>query len=620
MTLNIENNQNTVRNSNENAALVSQNKAQPQPLGGFVEIDYLDSLDQAQKLSYERFRSGNYCCSCCCCAPNPGIKGSISNQIVKCILNLIFVVGAYFTSYSSMEDYKGLKNNFDKEKATLKEYKVIVEEKDIVKEYKVNTFFSNNKYSWFDYVDFDYKCLLAYFICLVILLVFLIIEMIVYKSSIKKQKENGILQYIMIFFNGLFFIIFRIMAYPIFIDFIVSGIVLLSNPFGFDKIKKIYAGCHLFLCLLLFIFDFILNTMDKTFLLYADMNYTDTTENLTNDDKSKNSSISLGEKTIDINIKKKRLCLKDVTQKHNFKFKQVLLKGITNNHIYMKFGNDAVDNMLSISEWDYPVIDPIFSCIGNILSNIYYNILFIFIPTLFHANSYPEYADLKKAIDNDQKAKFKGIFKMYGNFENSITESRLYIFLVLSIIFLLFMLKRVYFGGTSRKGLIIFYYILSILYLILEIVYGLLSILLAIFSILCVFSIKDFKLLYGHFMACLIIQACCNAELPGKELHSLQYSVLLCDLLCRIKDDFNKLINNDIPEEEKKTEIQYTGKDSSQHTLKEYNIDGHPKYLYYDLDNSANNAVIINKIEIHHKEEFKSDDKIPDIDQLVLNE
>jgi hypothetical protein len=386
----------------------------------------------------------------------------------------------------------------------------------------------------------------------------------------------------------------------------------------------IYIGVgHLFLIILLFIFNIVLNSMNKTFLLYADMNYTDTNENLMNDDKSKNTSISIGGKSIDINIKKKRLCLYDLSQKHNFKFKQVLLKGITNNHINFKLGNKAVDNMLSITDWDYPVIHPIVSCIGDCLQNLHYNAFFIYLPTIFHANSYEQYKAIKALLGYGLNAKFAGIFKMYGNFENFVTESRFYIYLIIAILLLLCLLKRVYFGGTSRKAFIIFYYILSILFLIIGVAYMILSFILAIFSILCFITIKDLKSMVGSFDICLYVQIVVNAGFPSELLYSYKYSVRLCELLNDIRNDYNKLINADIPEEEKKTEIHFIGQDSSQHTLKEYNVEGHPRYLYYELDNSENKEIVNNNnqtvLQINNKGEFKPDDKIPDIDMLVLD-
>jgi hypothetical protein len=131
----------------------------------------------------------------------------------------------------------------------------------------------------------------------------------------------------MIFFNGLFHIVFRIFLFVIAYDIVIYIIVLIiGQPFELkievNGIKqerssteiedkwisshnKEVGASHIILCVFLFIFNLILNTMDKTFLLYADMNYTDTIENLMNDDKSKNISISIGGKSIDINIKKK---------------------------------------------------------------------------------------------------------------------------------------------------------------------------------------------------------------------------------------------------------------------------------------------------------------------------
>ena len=453
----------------------------------------------------------------------------------------------------------------------------------------------------------------------------------------------------MIFFNGLFHIVFRIFVFVIAYDIVIYIIVLIiGQPFELkievNGIKqerssteiedkwisshnKEVGASHIILCVFLFIFNLILNTMDKTFLLYADMNYTDTNENLMNDDKSKNTSISIGGKSIDINIKKKRLCLHDLSQKHNFKFKQVLLKGITNNHINFKLGNKAVDNMLSITDWDYPVIDPIFICLGDILKNIFYNAFFIYLPTRFHANSYTAYKDIKLALGFGQSVKFVKIFKIYGNFENLVTESRFYIYLVISILLLLFQLKRVYFGGTSKKILIILHFIFSILLIIIDVAYIILSLVLAIFSILCIFTFKNYKSYKSSiksFDISLYFQTALNLGFSSEFIYSIKFSAMLCELLNDIRNDYNKLINDDIPEEEKKTEIQFTGQDSSQHTLKEYIIEGHPRYLYYELDNSEDKEVVINInqtiLQNDNKEEFKPDDKIPDIDMLALND
>ena len=139
MTLNLENYQNTVRNTNENTILISQNRAltqtqtqaQTQPSEGFKEIDYLETLEPNLRVSYIGFRYGKYCCSCCCCSPSPGIRGSICNQITKCIINLIFVVGAYFTSYSNMEEYKELKDDY------------YIKGKEILKKYKIDLIYSS---------------------------------------------------------------------------------------------------------------------------------------------------------------------------------------------------------------------------------------------------------------------------------------------------------------------------------------------------------------------------------------------------------------------------------------------------------------------------------------------
>ena len=75
-------------------------------------------------------------------------------------------------------------------------------------------------------------------------------------------------------------------------------------------------------------------------------------------------------------------------------------------------------------------------------------------PTIFHANSYEQYKAIKALLGYGLNAKFAGIFKMYGNFENFVTESRFYIYLIIAILLLLCLLKRVYFGGTSRKAFI----------------------------------------------------------------------------------------------------------------------------------------------------------------------
>ena len=127
-----------------------------------------------------------------------------------------------------MEEYKELKDDY------------YIKGKEILKKYKIDLIYSSYSDYWFEYVDFDKKFSLYYFIVLAVLFLFLIIEMIIYKAIIKKQKENGILQYIMIFFNGLFYIVFKIILLIIIYDFVIFFIVLVSKPFSTKNKKETF--------------------------------------------------------------------------------------------------------------------------------------------------------------------------------------------------------------------------------------------------------------------------------------------------------------------------------------------------------------------------------------------
>ena len=348
---------------------------------------------------------------------------------------------------------------------------------------------------------------------------------------------------------------------------------------------------HLLILLLLTIFTGIVNYSDEVLFYLMEM-WNDDNDNCVenNLDKIKSKSISMGNQSVNVQIKlNKALYLKDQFGQ-NCEFRQILLENVRNDFIYIKTENKAVDNMLSISCWKYPNMDPVINYLKPIAKLIYGAIFIIYLPLLFHIKDQPAYVQLKEVfkITKFEKVKFIPIFKIVGAFENGVTVSRFVIFLIILIILELFRLKRYLLGGFSTNTFLTLFYALSIIALILIIIYLILSLLIVVFSILSILTLNDYKKAIFNtkdmsmLLVIFILQIILNVSVFGEIVKpALSRLTSIIKYLGLCKNELEKLYN---PEMQGNTDYQFVGLDMLPHKLNEVIIgEGYPRFLFYAL-------------------------------------
>lgn len=568
------------------------------PTYPYKEVTYENTLPSNYQGILPPSKRGGCCCTC-----GKGIKGNIIFLIVMCVLTIGLSLGAKLTSLSTLDEYKILK-------------KIIIQNLDYNNQGLPSSEINDFRFEkfWAEYDDFESNIIIVDIIFPCILLIFLIIELIIYNTNLKKESKNSILRNVIIFINILFYICFFILSTLLIYTWIYSLIVLLFNPYyfegagnsnnflqsAFSSNGKITGAIHIIILFILLIFNFLLTSTDDTIILLLGMYNEDDDKNLQNNmDKIKTKSLSIGNENINTQIKlNKCLYLKDLgTEGKTFTFKQILLENIKDDFIYINTENLGVQNMLSISNWQWPYKDPIVNILKPYAILIFISIIIIYVPTLFHIKDQAFYQTLKEIFKsgNSEKIKFTSIFNIVGDLESGITTSRFYVFAILLVILILFIIKRIYFGGFSRLLYINLSFYFSIILFIINLIYVILSICLAVFLILSIITIKDYLSNFSNaftpkgitkLIYILIIQGALNASFFGEMgKPALSKSKDLLANLSGIKSELSKLKETN---ELGKTEFQYIGLDSNSHVLTEVIIPGNQRYLFYSLNNNAN--------------------------------
>ena len=333
--------------------------------------------------------------------------------------------------------------------------------------------------------------------------------------------------------------------------------------------------------------------------------------NITNkgDDKIKEASINVNDKKIDILIKtNQNLYLKEITSKI-LTFKQILLKNITNDYIYIYIKNDIIKNMLSITDWQYPKLDQMYIYLNN--AYIYTLVAFLFLSPciLFHVNDEPLYFEIKDQfkLEEFSNIRFINIYNYYGNFEKGVTLSRFYLYLFSIIIIYLFMIKRAIYRNKFESFVTLISNILSRLFIILNVIYNILNIILIVFSFLAYSALTEYSKRYkekfeieiktGNISTIFILQGFLNIFFFLDFLRLICISAALSIYISEIKNNPFISNKNESSNGESLSEIKYIGLDSNEYTLYEYQIEGHPRHLYYSFKKPSeknNNLTNIN--------------------------
>lgn len=292
------------------------------------------------------------------------------------------------------------------------------------------------------------------------------------------------------------------------------------------------------------------------------------------------------------------------------------------NYIYIKIKNEAIKNMLSITDWRFPKTDKMYKKIFGIFKATYLMLMLSSFCLIFHLKDEELYLFIKGILKKNSslKLEYREIFILFGNLEIVLSELRFYYYLIICIILLAFMYKRIKYGGKLLYNFK-YSFILSIVSFIINIIMLLLSLIIAIFGFLCKITELDFRMkmsysqthtniFYIHFAlnilySLYIIELCIQS---GK----------LIKYLRKTKNDYNNLYKYE-GNEESENQFIYIGKDFEHYILYEIQIEGFPRYLFYSLKpinikeiqnerNNDNNKEISNNINTNRnifEEEIK---------------
>ena len=448
--------------------------------------------------------------------------------------------------------------------------------------------------------------LISYLVFLILYLIFEIFSLLLHKNVIKLEIK-GALYNIIVLINIIFLIIFYIYI-PLFIYlFIYSILVSTISPLNVNYHSEITRTKSLIeeewdnnktlpivnsvIIFVMYIFIHFQTSIKASIILYLSMKFEG--DDL-NNAKIKTKKLDINNKTLGIEVKANQiLYIKESGSNTFYKFKEMKIEGETNNFIHVRLENEAIIDILSFTDWDYSYFNDIFLKLAKI-SKFIYGILIVSIASFkMHINNEINYILMKEIyFDIDEnEPKFYDVFIMYGSLEKSFSESRFALYIISLFFILLFMLKRVYFGGFSKYAFSLISFIFSSFFILLNIILALLTfimIIVTIFSLVSYFDgFKDLK--EDMIIMKLFIQIALNICILGIIIPLLMNTIRLTISLNRIRNEVSNLNNNKASEElEIKKGFKYKGLDFQEHILNELQIEGHPRYLYYTLDNNKN--------------------------------
>ena len=288
----------------------------------------------------------------------------------------------------------------------------------------------------------------------------------------------------------------------------------------------------------------------------------------------------------------------DTSKKNIYKFKKLNIVNLTNSFIYMRLGLNSVTDQISLAEWNYPDLNLIFSRLADMCNSIYI-ILFFSVP-LFKMHVDDELTYQLVRIVNKlslTKPKFSDKFDKYGSYEKKFTESRFIFYLIQLIILLLFMLKRIFFGGFKEPKYLLISFIFCIICIINNIVYILLDLLTILFTIFSIISFydNDYIVVTDEMLEVkLFVQLFINVLIFIFNIILLKETVVLTVGVNKIKKAMNKFINKEdnIDEDNpdfKPIEFKYISLEGKLCSIKEYTNPNLQRYLFYSTENTQKN-------------------------------
>ena len=465
---------------------------------------------------------------------------------------------------------------------------------------------------WCDIGKNDSLFLISLSIIIILFIIFLIIDLCINKDNI----SNGVLYYIVLVFYMIFYLIFRIFVCLLFGLLVYSIVVTSSTPESGDTIyslinnhnsyhyhdydydykynynyntftsywddKRVYAIVDSVIILLLFIFVSMLDGLKVIIINYLGFNFEG---NKKIEEIKRNISIRFVDEIHEIEIKnKKDVYLDENISRKKIKFKEIKFDKLGNDIYYLKISNKGLLDQFGFSEWNYPNINEGFKRLGEILDLIYVVLFFSVLLTKFQINNEYTYRFLKYAIELGLSFKLNKYVENYGELEKSLTNYRLYAYVIISIIILLFMLKRAFFGGFKSNLFFWIFFIISLLFILFNLASFLLTILLDVLSwiSLDVFSTKF------HFedeilvIPKLAIQGSLNIIILIIQLIIFGKSIAYTVFIFSMKTESNNIENQNQNEISNKDEgFEFMGRDMRKYYFQPINNTRLPKNLFY---------------------------------------
>ena len=572
------------------------------------EVKFEDILDLEQKKQYINFKEA----SCY----GSGIIANIKKAIVVISFNIAFVISALCLLISNNKSYKNYRE-------TIKDNQL-----------------SNYEKFWCDFGKYEKGILISYFVLLISVLLFEIFSLLIHKKTIKMKIGNGFIYKMIIFINFIFYIIFCLYFSLLIYLFSLSILIVTKTPLKFREYPTIFNETNsensdiannneninsseekekspleeswenqiiIFIIYIIILFVIIcLNSffelLENSIKYYLSFNFIDLDENIDREEKIRNVKLFINGKYYDAKVKNKTFYL--VLYENNYSpysyertlilylknrikfipFKQILIEGITNDYIYIRTANKAIYHQLSITDWEFPILNDDYNFLINLISFIFIdlNIYFSFFKLhIINENNYKVLLDYI-SVGIIKKPTYYKILTIYGSFEKNVSDSRFAFYLFAYVIAILYMFKRIYNEVFLKHSYLIVTYILSILFIILNVIYMILTIILIVFSSMCLddffYFNRDDYLVRNKIIAHLILNIFCFIYIIG----ILVYNVKLKNYLNDIIKDLAKL-----SEKSDKKDLEYKYKDLNNDymVLKEFKIENFPRIFFYKCKN-----------------------------------
>ena len=603
------------------------------------EINYIDTLDKDKAKLYKNFYDPK------CCYGN-GIIAEIRKTIVMVSMDIAFVISAFCLLIHNNKAYK--------------DYRDII----------ILNPLSNYEIFWCDFGQYENGILISYFILLILVLLYEIVSLLIHYNVIKVEIGQNFFYKMIILINFIFEIIFIIYFILLLYLFSLSILVVSTTPLDFREEPTVFTILnrtntttnttkierqktsieikfdeqllkyiiYILIILIIIVLNFFVASLEDTRNFYLNFDFKHKNDN-EQQEIIKSTKMLINDHYYDIKIKKNKKYLSLFAMLYNYKYsghkmeinlninliyKEILIEGITDNFIFIKTVNKAINDQLSLVDFEYPIFHEIFLYLSA--CSIY--ILFILSLSLaffkLHITNEKNYKIFLDFISQEiiEKPKYYSIFKMYGNFEKNITDSRFILYLISFFITIFFIIKRMFFGGFIKYIYLTISFILSIIFIIINVIYMILSLLLVIFGGMCHINFEDLSrddyLIRSKILVhCFLNSFCFIFFIPILVYNSKIY-IYLRDvindygILSKDENILKEINNEDI------SNILYIDKNIKACTLEELQIVNFPKKLFFkqpkviisdnnnsnNINNETNNNANNNNIDYQNRNDI----------------